>query len=268
MPSQTVLEFASHTDTGLVRSHNEDAIAICPDESLAILADGMGGYNAGEVASQMSVDIVARQIKQMRGSTWFPHMPWQTSVPMKWIRDAVTMANTQVIDQANQNPDNFGMGTTIVVALCYLDRLVIGHVGDSRAYRFRDNNLELITHDHSVLQSQIDAGLITPAEAQFSPIKNLITRAVGSSDDIDVEVHDHAMQANDVYMLCSDGLTDMLDHIQIQLVLRELGNDLDTCCKTLVYLANRQGGLDNISVVLFRVKELHERRFMEYIFAS
>lgn len=268
MPSQTVLEFASHTDTGLVRSHNEDAIAICPEAGLLVLADGMGGYNAGEVASQMSVDIVTRRIKEMRSATWFPHTPWQASVPMKWIKEAVAEANAQVIDQANQNPDNFGMGTTIVVALCYLDRLVIGHVGDSRAYRFRDGNLQLITHDHSVLQSQIDAGLITPAEAQFSPIKNLITRAVGSSDEIDVEVHDHQMLDNDIYMLCSDGLTDMLDHVQVQLVMRELGNDLETCCKTLVYLANRQGGLDNISVVLFRVKELHARRFMEYIFAS
>lgn len=268
MSSQTTLEFASHTDTGLVRSHNEDAIAICPDIGLLILADGMGGYNAGEVASQMSVEIVAKRIKEMRSATWFPHMPWQSNAPTKWIKDAVTDANAQVIDQANQNPENFGMGTTIVVALCYLDRLIVGHVGDSRAYRFREGVLELITHDHSVLQSQIDAGLISPAEAQFSPIKNLITRAVGSGDEIDVEVHDHDMRLNDVFMLCSDGLTDMLDQTQIQLVLRELGNDLDTCCKTLVYLANRQGGLDNISVVLFRVKELHERRFMEYIFAS
>ena len=268
MPSQTKFDFASHTDKGLVRSHNEDAIAICPNEGLLILADGMGGYNAGEVASQMSVEIVAQRIKALRSSTWFPNMPWQSSAPTRWIKDAVTEANTKVIDQANQNPENFGMGTTIVVALCYLDRLVIGHVGDSRAYRFRGGALELITHDHSVLQSQIDAGLISPSEAQFSPIKNLITRAVGSSDEIDVEVHEHDMQPDDLYMLCSDGLTDMLDHAQIQLILRELANDLDTCCKTLVYLANRQGGLDNISVVLFRVKELHERRFMEYIFAS
>lgn len=208
MPSQTKLEFASHTDTGLVRSHNEDAIAICPELGLAILADGMGGYNAGEVASKMSVDVVAARIGELRGATWFPHMPWKSALPMRWIQEAVTEANTQVIDQANQNPENFGMGTTIVVALCYFDRLIVGHVGDSRAYRFRNGALELITHDHSVLQSQIDACLISPAEAQFSHIKNLITRAFGWVDEIEVDVYDHDMKIGDVFMLCFVGLTD------------------------------------------------------------
>lgn len=268
MPSHTVLEFASHTDIGLVRSHNEDAIGICPELGLAVLADGMGGYNAGEVASQLSVETVCEQIKQMHASTWLPRLPWQTSFAEKWINEAVVLANRRVIEVATKNPENFGMGTTIVVALSYYDKLVIGHVGDSRVYRFRDGHIELITKDHSVLQSQIDAGLISEAEALYSPIKNLITRAVGSADEIEVEIHDHAMQVGDIYMLCSDGLSDMLDHLHLQQVLREQASDLDMCCKTLVYMANRNGGVDNISVVLIRVTELHERGFMEYIFAS
>lgn len=268
MSAHTVLEFASHTDTGLVRSHNEDAIFICSDIGLAILADGMGGYNAGEVASQMSVDLVREQIQQKQAGSWMPRLPWQTSIPAKWINDAIVYANQKVIEQANKNPDNFGMGTTIVTALCHQDKLVVGHVGDSRAYLFRDQYLEQITRDHSVLQAQIDAGLISQADAHLSPIKNLITRAVGSNDEIEVEVHDHQMRVGDIFVLCSDGLSDMLDQIHLQTVLREQSNDLDTCCKTLVYLANRQGGFDNISVVLIRVKELHERGFMEYIFAS
>lgn len=268
MPAQTVLEFASHSDTGLVRSHNEDAIAISPELGLAILADGMGGYNAGEVASQMSVDLVREQIRNSLDATWMPRLPWQSSISEKWINDAIVYANQKVIEQANKNPDNFGMGTTIVVALCHHDKFVIGHVGDSRAYLFRENYLEQITRDHSVLQAQIDAGLISQADAHLSPIKNLITRAVGSNDEIEVEVHEHAMRVGDIFVLCSDGLSDMLDQIHIQTVLREQSEDLDTCCKTLVYLANRQGGFDNISVVLIRVKELHERGFMEYIFAS
>lgn len=268
MHAHTVLEFASHTDTGLVRSHNEDAITICKEAGLAILADGMGGYNAGEVASQMSVDIVSQQILQKQANSWMPRMPWQTSISEKWIHDAIVYANQKVIEQADRNPDNFGMGTTIVVALCHQDKLVIGHVGDSRAYLFRNNFLDQITRDHSVLQAQIDAGLISQADAHLSPIKNLITRAVGSHEEIEVEVHDHQMKVGDIFVLCSDGLSDMLDQIDIQTVLRDQGNDLDTCCKTLVYLANRQGGFDNISVVLMRVKELHERGFMEYIFAS
>lgn len=268
MHAHTVLEFASHTDIGLVRSHNEDAIVICPEAGLAILADGMGGYNAGEVASQMSVDLVREQILQKQANSWLPRMPWQSSMPEKWIHDAIVYANEKVIEQANSNPDNAGMGTTIVTALCHQDKLVIGHVGDSRAYLFRDNFLEQITRDHSVLQAQIDAGLISQADAHLSPIKNLITRAVGSHEDIEVEVHDHVMKQGDIFVLCSDGLSDMLDQIHIQTVLRDQSVDLETCCKTLVYLANRQGGFDNISVVLIRVKELHERGFMEYIFAS
>ncbi|MBY0574635.1 MAG: Stp1/IreP family PP2C-type Ser/Thr phosphatase [Undibacterium sp.] len=268
MTSQTELEFASHTDTGLVRSHNEDAIVICAEAGLAVLADGMGGYNSGEVASQMSVDLVSQQIMEKQSLSWMPRLPWQNSVPAKWISEAIIYANQKVITHASQHPDNYGMGTTIVVALCHQDRLVVGHVGDSRAYRYRGGVLCMITHDHSVLQSQIDAGLVSEAEAHFSPIKNLITRAIGSHMDIEVEVHDHQLQEGDIYLLCSDGLSDMLELQQMQLALQELSGDLDMCCKTLVYLANRQGGLDNISIILFRVKKLHERGLMEYIFAS
>ncbi len=268
MPAQSVLEYASHTDIGLVRSHNEDAIVICPEAGFAVLADGMGGYNAGEIASQMSVDLISERLKNQQANTWLPRLPWQASSPERWINEAVTFANQKILEKASENPDNTGMGTTIVVAVSYYDRLIIGHVGDSRAYRLREQRLEQITHDHSVLQSQIDAGLISLADAQFSPIKNLITRAVGSHEEVEVEVREHQMQEGDIYMLCSDGLTDMLDQLQLQQVLRELGHDLQMCCDTLIYLANRHGGLDNISVVLFRVNQLHERSLMEYIFAS
>jgi serine/threonine protein phosphatase PrpC len=268
MTAHTVLEFFSQTDIGLVRSHNEDAVVICQDSGFAILADGMGGYNAGEVASQMSVDLVSQSIKEKQESAWLLRLPWQPSIPAKWINDAIVYANAKVIETANENPDNFGMGTTIVVALCYHDRLIVGHVGDSRAYRFRANFLELITHDHSVLQSQIDAGLISVSEALFSPIKNLITRAIGSNEQIEVEVRDHVMEVDDIYLMCSDGLNDMLDQIDIQQTIRDYSHDLDLCCKNLIYLANRQGGFDNISVIMFRVKKLHEPSFIEYIFAS
>ena len=268
MTFHRVLEVASQSDIGLVRTHNEDALVVSAENGILVLADGMGGYNAGEVASQMSVDIVSRHLLSKKETTWLPRLAWQTSIPAKWINDAIVDANSKVITLANQNPENYGMGTTIVAAFCYFDKLVIGHVGDSRAYRFRRDQLTQITHDHSVLQTQIDAGLISEADAHFSPIKNLITRAVGSHDEIEVEIHDHLMEVGDVYLLCSDGLTDMLDRGQIQLALQQHSADLHNCCQMLVALANAQGGLDNISVVLCRVKELQERSLIEYIFTS
>lgn len=268
MSNLAKLEFAGLTDIGQVRSHNEDTIEICDEHAFFILADGMGGYNAGEVASQMSVDIVKKHVIHKYTTSWFPRFAWQTLIPSMWINEAVTEANTQVLSYGNKNIENKGMGTTIVIALCYYDKLIIGHVGDSRAYLFRNQKLSQITHDHSVVQSQIDAGLITQDEAHSSPIKNLITRAVGTYDEIDVEIHHHAMQEDDIYLLCSDGLSDMLNQAQIQLILQQESKNLQNCCEILVKNANERGGFDNISVILFKVKELQERSLMEAIFAS
>lgn len=268
MTNNAILEFAGLTDIGQARSHNEDAIEICEERSFAILADGMGGYNAGEVASQMSVNIVKKYLLHKYETSWLPRFAWQTLIPTLWINEAITEANTKVLSYGNGNIENKGMGTTIVVALCYYDKLVIGHVGDSRVYRFRKNSLTQITHDHSVVQSQIDSGLISQEDAYYSPIKNLITRAVGTYDEIDVEIKHHAMQQEDIYLLCSDGLSDMVNQLQIEQILQQHSNNLKTCCEILIKNANERGGFDNISVILFRVKELQERGLMESIFAS
>ncbi|MDO9194252.1 MAG: protein phosphatase 2C domain-containing protein, partial [Undibacterium sp.] len=212
MSFQTVLEFASLSDTGLVRAHNEDAIETSQEIGLAILADGMGGYNAGEVASRMSVELISKHIKQKQQSAWIPLLSRQTLVASRWINDAIAYANERVLAAAHEHAEYVGMGTTIVVAMCHQDKLLVAHVGDSRVYRFRRGELKQITRDHSVLQAQIDAGLITEEQAQFSPIKNLITRAIGAQVDIEVEIHDHQLEEGDIYLLCSDGLTDMLKY--------------------------------------------------------
>lgn len=267
MSFQTVLEFASLSDTGLVRAHNEDAIETSQELGLAILADGMGGYNAGEVASRMCVELIAKHLKQKQQSAWIPLLSRQTMVASRWITDAIAYANDRVLEAAHEHAEYVGMGTTIVVAMCHQDRLLVAHVGDSRVYRFRSGQLKQITRDHSVLQAQIDAGLITEEQAKFSPIKNLITRAVGAQKDIEVEIHDHHMEVGDIYLLCSDGLTDMLNHDQIHHIIKQHDAQLALCCQTLVNGANDSGGRDNISVVLLKVTVLNQRKLMD-IFAS
>ncbi len=267
MSFQTVLEFASLTDTGLVRAHNEDAIETSAELGLAILADGMGGYNAGEVASRMCVDLIGKHIKQKQQSAWIPLISRQTMVASRWVNDAISYANERVLKAAHEHAEYVGMGTTIVVAMCHQDKLLVAHVGDSRAYRFRSGELKQITKDHSVLQAQIDAGLISEEQAKYSPIKNLITRAVGAQLEIEVEIHDHKLEEGDIYLLCSDGLTDMLSYDQIQRILKQQHTQLEVCCQSLVNGANNCGGRDNISVILFKVSQLHQRKLMD-VFAS
>jgi protein phosphatase len=268
MSFQCELEFAGLTHTGLVRAHNEDALQICADAGFAVLADGMGGYNAGEVASTITTDVITKALRAKLASQWLQvFMPSNASV-QRWMVDAIEEANVSVIDAAQLNSEYAGMGTTVVLAFCHQDKLLLAHVGDSRAYRFRARTLDQITHDHSVLQAQIDAGLVSAEYAQYSPIKNLITRAVGVQYDIEIEIHEHQMQEGDLYLLCSDGLTDMLNHDEIQQLMAQHAGDLKVCAQSLVDHANAYGGRDNISVVLFRVKELRQRSLMDQIFAS
>jgi serine/threonine protein phosphatase PrpC len=259
MSNASQFEYASQTDIGLKRAHNEDAISIHENLDLFILADGMGGYNAGEVASRMCVDIIAQQIQHKKSSPHLPRMLWKASHASRWAAEVIVQANNEVHALAQVNPECAGMGTTVVMGLVDQDRLVVAHVGDSRAYRLRQGQFVQITHDHSVVQAQIDAGLISEQDARYSPIKNLITRAVGSHEDVEVEVHEHKMEVGDVYMLCSDGLTDMLEPHLVHQMLMNLNDNLQECCDQLVAAANQHGGNDNISVLLMRVTQLAKR---------
>ena len=268
MSFQSILEFAGLSDTGLVRAQNEDVIGIYVESGFAVLADGMGGYNAGEVASRMCVELIAQQLQQKQQSVWMPMFSRTTSIAVRWLADAIAFANARILEAARQHEEYLGMGTTAVVVLSHQDKLLIAHVGDSRVYRFRQDELTQLTRDHSVLQGQIDAGLISKKDAQFSPIKNLITRAVGAQEEIEVEIHDHQMEEGDIYLLCSDGLTDMLNHDEIHHVMHQYSAQLEHCCQALIDSANNFGGRDNISVILCKVIGLHERSLMETIFAS
>ncbi|MFZ6718958.1 Stp1/IreP family PP2C-type Ser/Thr phosphatase [Undibacterium sp. Ji49W] len=266
MPYQRVLEFAALSDTGRVRAHNEDAIVVCADYGCAVLADGMGGYNAGEVASAMTSQIVAEYLCTKMDGLWFPSMGPRPVAMARWMTEAIESANREVLHVAQTNPECAGMGTTVVTACCLQDKLLLAHVGDSRAYRYRAGELTKLTEDHSVLQEQLNAGLISEADARFSSIKNLITRAVGTQQELLVELHIHHTQDDDLYLICSDGLTDMLSHDEIHTILSRYGSDMRLCCGALIDHANDRGGLDNISVILFRLVGEENKSWLQRTF--
>jgi protein phosphatase len=244
------LEFFCATDTGRARNNNEDSVAVDEDSRLIVLADGMGGYNAGEVASGMATSFIKSELGR-----WLSEASDNASdTDVRRAMDiCVDNANRAIFNAANSNPQYAGMGTTLVVGVFRDGRLLMGHVGDSRGYRLRGGRLAQITHDHSLLQEQIDSGLITAEQAAFSANKNLVTRAVGVEDTVLLETHLHEVLPGDMYLLCSDGLSDMLDDDSIAQLLQ--GSDvLSEVAAALVDAANDAGGKDNISVVLARVR--------------
>ena len=242
------LEFFCATDTGRARSNNEDSVALAKPSALAVLADGMGGYNAGEVASGMATGFITTELGR-----WLVEAG--ASATDSEVRRAMDIcvdnANRAIFNAANANPQYAGMGTTLVVALFRGTRVLVGHVGDSRAYRLRGGRLIQLTRDHSLLQEQIDAGLITPEQASFSANKNLVTRAVGVEDTVLLEIHQHEVHPGDLYLMCSDGLSDMLDDESLSQLLQGY-DSLEQTGRALIAAANDAGGKDNIAVVLVR----------------
>ncbi len=242
------IELHAAVDTGRARSNNEDSVATDPEVSLAVLADGMGGYNAGEVASNMATSFIQNELGR-----WLRQASSQaTDAEVRRAMDiCVDNANRAIFNSANTNPQYAGMGTTLVVAVFRGTRLLLGHVGDSRGYRLRGGRLQQLTRDHSLLQEQIDAGLITQEQAAFSVNKNLVTRAVGVEDTVLLDTHVHEVVPGDLYLLCSDGLSDMITDGGIaQLLLSH--ETLQSGAQALIEAANDAGGRDNISVVLAR----------------
>jgi len=245
------------TDTGRVREHNEDAISWDPEIGLFVLADGMGGYNAGEVASGIAVKTIMNLVREAYATQELAGADKTSGLsrPGIILRDAIARAN-KIIHQTSKTQEKCeGMGTTVVAALLYDNRVIAAHVGDSRLYRLRTDRFEQVTLDHSLLQELVDRGFYTPEEAQRVTNKNYVTRALGVEPTVEVEIHEHPVQRGDYLMLCSDGLTDMVEDEDIHLTISTFGANLDTVAKQLVQLANDNGGRDNISVVLAQVTE-------------
>ena len=249
-------EFFSQTDPGLLRDNNEDAVTFDADTRLAILADGMGGYNAGEIAANMATTFIKTELMR-----WLAEVGKRAGAKevKRAMEICVDNANRSIFSSANANSQYAGMGTTLVLAIFQETRVIVGHVGDSRGYLFRSGELYQITRDHSLLQEQLDAGLITPEEAAVSLNKNLVTRALGVEDSVLLEAHEHVLEPEDVYLLCSDGLTDMVADAQIAQIL---ANDepLELRAKRLVDTANANGGRDNITVLLIQAHASGKKR--------
>ncbi len=245
------------SDVGRVREHNEDTIGIDADIGLFVLADGMGGYNAGEVASGIAVKTIMSLVKEAIERQDMATADTESGLarPSLVLRDAILRANKIIYQTAKTQPQCEGMGTTVVACLFFDNKVAIAHVGDSRMYRLRTNRFEQLTMDHSLLQELVDRGFYSQAEAQRATNKNYVTRALGVEPVVEVEVHEEPAQKSDVYVLCSDGLSDMVEDEDIHLTISTFSASLETVAKQLVQLSNDNGGRDNISIILAEVME-------------
>jgi PPM family protein phosphatase len=268
----SALDIANRSDPGMVRAHNEDSIFV-DVAGLAILADGMGGYNAGEVASGIAVSVIkegllpelmsGRDLSKVDIHTGLTHAALL-------LQQQIAAANKGIYEAAQNRPECAGMGTTVVAAVFHGNRVSVAHIGDSRCYRLRGERFEQLTRDHSLLQEQIDRGQITADQARFSLNKNLVTRALGIEAIVPADISEYRVEADDIYLLCSDGLTDMVDTDVVHGIVDEQRGTLEVAATQLIELANQNGGRDNISVILARVPDafLPERKWAQNYLAK
>ncbi len=246
------LEIIGISDPGVARDRNEDAYMLLPDKGIAILADGMGGHLAGEVASAMAVDIIARHLHTTLCQASATSIDDATPPEVNALHTAVQLANLAIFEAAQSKPEYSGMGTTVVVAVFQSNMLYVAHVGDSRLYRFRSGVLQQLTEDHSMVQELLKRGLITPEEARTSANKNLVTRALGVDPSVTADISVQTFLKDDLYLLCSDGLSDVLADTDIERVMQQYGKNPQETSQLMVKEANARGGPDNITVVLAR----------------
>jgi protein phosphatase len=250
------LDVALLSHPGMVRPHNEDSVFADSASGLVVLADGMGGYNAGEVASGIAVSVVSDGLlTELSSGRELSKVDIQSGLTHAalLLQQQIAAANKGIYEAAQSRPECAGMGTTIVAAVFHGNRVSIGHIGDSRCYRLRGEKFEQLTHDHSLLQEQIDAGQLTAEQAKYSLNKNLVTRALGIEAIVPPDITEYRLEADDIYLLCSDGLTDMVEADVVRNVVNRQRGDLTQAATDLVDLANENGGRDNISVILVHV---------------
>ncbi len=249
------LEVSGQTHVGMKRNHNEDNLLLLPEERVFVVADGMGGHSSGEIASKIAVVEVGEffsMTSQDQDVTWPYKMDSQKNYDENRLAVAVKLANQRIFEKATAETKFKGMGTTIVTVYFAKDNeVVIGHVGDSRVYFFRDGTLRQITEDHSLLNDYLKAKKLTPEEIENFPHKNVIVRALGMKDNVVVDVNRVEPKPGDIFLLCSDGLSGMVTDEQIQTVLQNT-KDLDKACAQLIDSANANGGNDNVTAVLAR----------------
>ena len=251
------VEIFGLTDRGRVRDHNEDFIGANPELGLAVLADGMGGLKAGEVASMMAVELITTDLQGALPKVDSTRNDEESGFSLESVAigAAIDKANATIYQVAQTQPQCAGMGTTLVTLLFYDNRITVAHVGDSRLYRYRHGELEQVTSDHSLIQELIDRGFYTPEQARKSANRNIVTRALGIAPSVEYDVQEEVALKGDIFLLCSDGLSDMLDDEAICELIRDHERDLRSLARALIERANENGGRDNVSVVLARVQK-------------
>jgi protein phosphatase len=250
------VRFAGETDVGRKRDHNEDSVYLPEEERLAIVADGMGGHASGEVASQLAVDTIVKYFHDTADQqplTWPYKVDRGLRADQNRLGTSIMLANLEIHELGQREASKKGMGTTVVATYFLDDTMLIGHVGDSRVYRYRDGKLTQLTEDHSLINDYIKMKRVTAEEAEDWPHKNVIVRALGMKDTVQVDVLTEEPAIGDVYLLCSDGLSGMLSDEQMaQIIAGE--SDLNRAVDRLIDGANEEGGIDNITVVLARIE--------------
>jgi len=248
--TQTLLKIAGYTDTGLRREYNQDHIGFDQELGIAVLADGMGGHKAGEVAAHMAVKFVLEKLRK------FVLQENSVSITgsqlLEFVSNTISSSNTEIYSAQEAEEAYKGMGTTIVATVVMGSQVYVGHVGDSRLYLYRSRTLQRLTKDHSLVQDLIDRGFYTEREARSANVGHVVTRALGTRPEVEVEANEEQLQAYDLLLLCSDGLTDMVSDWQIAEIIDENIADLEIAAKKLIALANHYGGKDNISVILMQ----------------
>ena len=251
----TKLVIEGKSDTGCVREHNEDNFGYDAEMGLAVLADGMGGYKAGEVASAIAITSLVHSVIQIKDGDEIIELNGRRHEESAILYRALHHANQQVYDSAHESKECMGMGTTVSAAWFHDGKVSIAHIGDSRIYRYRDYRLELLTTDHTVVQELVDHGFYTVEEARASEQRNIVTRALGIDPAVEIDLYDYDVRTGDMYLICSDGLTDMVDDLDVANILRRSSTDLEYGAVELINKALANGGKDNVTVIVVRVDE-------------
>ncbi len=267
------LDIAGRSNTGLVRANNEDKIGEDQEIGLVVLADGMGGYKGGEVASRIAVNTILEELRTEIPNLIPGEIDEQTGYTKESLaaRKSIVKANESIFTVSTSEPQYRGMGTTLVMGIFYDNQITIAHVGDSRMYRYRDGNFQQVTVDHTLLQELVDRGFYTQEEANSSLNKNLVTRALGIEGSIAVDIKEDLAMPDDIYLLCSDGLTDMVDDQEIHATVTAFKDNLDELADKLIAIANENGGRDNVSVLLakpnkeFPGKKTWKKKFSKFL---
>lgn len=265
------VRFSVKTDTGRKRKNNEDNY--CTEESfgLFVVLDGLGGHRSGEVASKLAADTILkgiRDVKKFGASALVGDYDDTLSLEANQLVSTIRLANQVIYQNANERPEYKGMSSTVASLLVIDGRVVTAHVGDSRIYLLRNNSIERISEDHSFVQEQIQRGILTPEEASKSELKNIVTRALGAAESVQVGVDEFAIMENDSLLLCSDGLTDMLKDEDILQIYSQQGGDPERACTSLVDTANERGGRDNITVLIVSFQNVMKKRGILKLFKS